>query len=114
MANVSGTGQRVCHVGIRKIAQEAAGELYESMMGNNEYYEAWKKQNPGLNAKQLESRFIAKNWVRCIDFARATLVEMLSRPDISEDMKEGIMEILEGDYELRNKFALPVGNANFH
>jgi len=89
-----------------KVAQAAAGELYENVMSNNAYYEAWKKQNPGLNAKQLESRFIAKNWQKCIEIARATLVEMLKRPDIGEDMKDGIMEILEGDYELRNKIGM--------
>ena|SRR5215471_1481642 len=104
--NASRTGQRVCHVGVMKVAQAAAGELYENVMSNNAYYEAWKKQNPGLSSKQLESRFIAKNWVKCIEIARATLVEMLRRPDISEDVKDGIMEILEGDYELRNKMSM--------
>jgi hypothetical protein len=86
-----------------EVAREAAGQLYESMMGNDGFYKLWKKQNPGANAKQLEERFINKNWGKCLDFARATLTEMLKRPDVSEEMKDEIMVILEQDYTLRHR-----------
>ncbi len=84
-----------CHKEIRSVAQAAAGELYDSLMSaSNELFLEWQRQNPGLSPKALESRFIAKNWPKCIDFARGTLAHMLTRPDISEDSKEHILEIL--------------------
>ena len=99
----SKTGQQVCHVQVRDVAMAAAGQLYESVMSNNEYFKVWKKQNPGLDPKALEKRFIDQNWHRCIDFARSTLTMMLTRPDISEQMKEQIMDVLEKDFSLRHK-----------
>lgn len=86
--------QTACHKAIRDVAQAAAGELYESFMRENEVYAEWKRQNPGLTAKQLETRFIAKNWGKCIEFARATLAHMLTRPDIAESVKDNILEVL--------------------
>lgn len=97
------TGQRVVHAKIAEVARAAAGELYESMMGDNIFYDEWKKQNPGCNAKELEERFIRKNWGSCIDFARTTLTIMLTKDDIAEEMKEEIMRILEQDQVLRNR-----------
>jgi len=97
------TGQRVCHAKVMEIAKAAAGELYESMMGNDSFYKLWKKQNPGASDKQLVQRFIDKNWGSCLEFARATLTEMLRRPDVAEEMKDEIMVILEQDYTLRHR-----------
>ena len=104
-ANTSETGQRVCHAKVMEVAKAAAGQLYESLMGNNEVFGAWKKQNPGKNAKQLEKAFIDKNWGQCLDFARATLTAMLTRPDVEEAMKDEIMVILEQDWTLRHQRA---------
>lgn len=89
-----------CHKLVAKVAQEAAGELYEKLMGDDEIYAEWKRQNPNLTPKQLESRFIAKNWGRCIDFARATLATMLRSPTVDEKLKEDIMEALVLDATL--------------
>jgi hypothetical protein len=73
------------------------------MMSSNVFYDEWRKQNPGCNAKELEKRFIRKNWGTCIEFARTTLTLMLTRDDVDEEMKEEIMAILEQDQLLRNK-----------
>jgi|SRR5215467_220667 len=100
---VSGTGQRVCHAKVMEVAKAAAGELYESMMSNDAMFNAWKKQNPGKNAKQLEKAFIDKNWGSCLEFARATLTIMLTRPDVADSMKDEIMVILEQDQAVRNR-----------
>lgn len=97
------TGQRVCHAKIAEVARAAAGELYESMMSNNVFFDEWRKQNPGCSPKELEDRFIRKNWGQCIDFARSTLTLMLTRDDIEEAMKEEIMVILEQDQLIRDK-----------
>ena len=86
-----------CHVAVRKVAMKAAGELYESLMGDNGFYETWKKQNPGASSKELERRFVLKNWGKCLDFARKTMVLMLRDPGIPEDLKEEILEILTMD-----------------
>ena len=105
MTTTQVTGQKVCHVRIREVAREAAAELYESMMSQNVYYEAWKKQNADVvgNEKELVRRFVERNWVKCIDFARATLTHMLTRPDVAESMKDEIMDVLAKDQVLRNK-----------
>jgi hypothetical protein len=89
-----------CHKVVAKVAREAAGELYERLMGEQQFYDPWREQNPGLSPKQLESRFIEKNWGKCIDFARATLACMLGRPDVPEALKEDIMEALVLDASL--------------
>jgi ABC-type uncharacterized transport system YnjBCD substrate-binding protein len=109
MKNVNGasgvttTGQKVCHVKIADVAKAAAGELYENMMSNNVVYNEWRKQNPGCNEKELEARFIKKNWGSCIDFARTTLTLMLTRDDVADTTKDEIMVILEQDQVLRDK-----------
>ncbi len=82
-----------CHKMVAKVAQEAAGELYERLMGDDQFYSEWKRQNPEASAKTLERRFIAKNWGKCIPFARATLALML-RSGIDEGLKSEIVEAL--------------------
>lgn len=98
------TGQVACHVQVRDIAMAACGQWYEALMGaDNDIYKQWKTQNEGCNAKELEKRFINRFWPRLIEFARATMAIMLMRPDISEVMKEQIMDSLEKDQYLRRK-----------
>jgi hypothetical protein len=89
-----------CHKLVAKVAQEAAGELYERLMGENLFFEEWKRQNPGLSPKALESRFISKNWGRCIGIARATLALLLRSP-LDSKAKEDIMEALVLDSTLK-------------
>jgi hypothetical protein len=95
-------GRKVCHVKVAEVAKAAAGRLYEALMGDNEYYEIWKKQNPGASPKELEKRFINRNWQNCIEFARATMTLMLTRDDVDESLKEEIMIILEQDQSIKN------------
>jgi len=106
-ANVSKTGQRMCHRQVRDVAMAAAGQLYESLMGDDEFYREWRRQNPRLDAKGLERAFINQNWAKCIEFARSTLTLMLTRDDISEDVKAEIMVVLEQDQSIRNKHVRP-------
>ena len=89
-----------CHVRVREVAQQAAGQLYERLMGDNYYYDLWKQQNPGLSPQELEKRFVEKNWGRCLDFARATLAAMLRSPNVNERLKDEIMDVLEKDWML--------------
>ena len=91
---------RTCHKLIRKVAQDAAGQLYEQLMKDNLIFGEWKRQHPGLSPLALERRFIAKSWGECIPFARGTLAVMLGRPDISEEMKIEIYEALQLDNSL--------------
>jgi hypothetical protein len=97
------TGQKVCHIKIAEVAKSAASHLYDTMMEENCFYEMWKKQNPDATPKQLEQRFVQKNWTKCIDFARTTLTLMLTKDDVSEGVKDEIMEILEQDQSIRGK-----------
>jgi hypothetical protein len=84
---------------LRDVAQAAAGELYEVLMGDNLVRAEWQKQNPGLTEKQLTSRFVAKNWGKCLEFARATLALTLRQP-IDTKTKDAIMEALRLDNQL--------------
>jgi|SRR6516162_7288347 hypothetical protein len=96
---------RVCHVRVRDVARAAAAQLYEAVMQNNEACKVWREQNPGATAKQLEDRFVEKNWPKCIDFARQTLTLLLTRDDVAESTKDEIMDVLEKDQSLRGKVA---------
>lgn len=88
-----------CHRLVAETAKSAANELYDTLMSENRYYEAWKKKNPGASAAALRSRFVTRNWGKCIPVARATLAHMLSKP-IDEVQKELIMEALVLDNTL--------------
>ena len=89
-----------CHRMIKEVAQAAAGELYETLMTDNRMFEMWREQNPGLTGKQLEVRFVARNWSSCLEFARATLVGLL-KSELDPAHAEAIMEALVLDSSLR-------------
>jgi hypothetical protein len=89
-----------CHVQIREVAKAAAGELYERLMGDDRYYAAWRKQNPECGAKELERRFIERNWPQLIDYARESLVALLRQPNVPDHLKAQIMDVLEKDNSL--------------
>src|SRR5271167_3416969 len=95
------------HKLVASVAQEAANELYDTTMSDNLLFDLWKKQNPGANAKLLRKRFVAKNWGKCIPFARATLETMLTKP-IDDATKEVIMEALVLDNTLLAGRASPM------
>jgi len=88
-----------------------AGELYERLMGDDRFYRAWKRENPGLNSKQLEELFIEKNWKNCIGSARRALVAMLIDPSISEHVKEEVVDVLLKDKSLIRGRGTHVGRA---
>jgi hypothetical protein len=93
-----------CHRQIREVAIEAATELYETLMDNNELRAAWKQQNPGCGEKALLDKFVAKHWSRCIPFARATLATMLHPSRIAAldpATADNIIEVLRLDATLR-------------
>ena len=89
------------HLKIANVAKEMAGQLYETMMGDNEWYSAWKARWPNLNGKGLERKFINSNWPRLVGQARATLAGMLANPAYSEGMKEDIFAALCQDSSLK-------------
>lgn len=100
---VQKTGQTMCHIQVREVAKGIAGELYEKLMGEDIYYQEWRRQNPEASSKELERRFIERNWGKCLDAARATLVGVLKDPSVSESVKETILDVLEKDQSLRGK-----------
>jgi hypothetical protein len=88
------------HKLVAETAMAMAHELYDTLMSDNLWYEAWTAQNPGLGPKALEARFCAKNQQRLLPGARATLAGLLREP-IDPGQKEVIMEALLLDATLR-------------
>lgn len=91
-----------CHRAIAVIAKELAGATYDMVMGaDNLVYAQWKKLNPEIagNPKKLKAKFVAKNWGKHIDAARATLALQLRNP-IDPKVGEEIVEILALDSTL--------------
>lgn len=88
------------HKLIASTAANCAAELYETLMSNNQLYDAWKKSHPGAGEKGLRLAFVAKYTSGCLGIARATLARLLESPTISDEHKETIMEALELDASL--------------
>lgn len=89
-----------CHKALRSVAQALAGELYENLMSNTKIYDHWKSQNPECTPKQLETRFVARNWGKCLEAARAVMTAQLLDPNVPELQKDEIIEILRLDSTL--------------
>lgn len=87
----------LAHKLVAKTAQEAAGQLYELVMSDNEVRAEWLRRNPGLGPRQLEARFIAKYCEACLPMARATLATMLRNPSLDPALGEAIVEALALD-----------------
>lgn len=103
---VQRTGQVVCHVKVREVAKAAAAQQYEAFMGaSNSIYTEWKRQNPDCTPKQLEKKYVDRNWGKFLEFARTTLGLMLRDPELSDKMKEEIVDILQKDQMLRYRTA---------
>jgi hypothetical protein len=92
-------GTKMAHNMVAETAKGIAGNLYETLMGNDEYWAAWQRQNPDCSRKELERRFIEKNWFKCVGAARATLVGLLHGP-LREDLKDEIIDALSKDASL--------------
>jgi hypothetical protein len=69
-------------------------------MGDDRFYEAWKRENPDLNSKQLERLFIERNWHNCIGSARRALVAMLTDSSVGQHLKEEVFDVLVKDRSL--------------
>lgn len=86
--------QRHVHKYVAKVAQEAANEHYEVLMGaSNELFAEWKRQNPGANDAELRKRFVVKHWGKYVEFARATLARILAT-STDDHLRETIYEAL--------------------
>ncbi len=94
------SGDPVAHQMVARIAREAACELYEILMEDNQIRAEWKRQNPGADEAALLRRFVARNWGTCIPLARATLARMLSGP-LPDHLKVQIHDALIKDRSLR-------------
>lgn len=95
-----GSSSAHVHKLVASVAVNCAAELYETMMGDDAYYAAWKRRFPGASPKALARKFVEANWGRCIPVARATLARLLADPTIAESHKATIMEALELDASL--------------
>src|SRR5215469_6538263 len=87
-------GQAHCHKLVAKVAREIAGNLYETLMASDQLWTEWQRQNPEASRKELERRFIGRNWGRCIEAARTCLALSLRSPNLDEHAKEEISEAL--------------------
>lgn len=88
------------HKLVHETAIAMAHALYDTMMQDNQWYEAWKKANPGKSSKELEVKFCNKNVKRLLPQARATLAQMLTT-STDEVLKESIYEALLLDNTLK-------------
>ena len=99
-SRLTGSSEKVAHVMVAKVAREAANELFETLMGQNEIRDHWRNGHPGKSEKELRRLFVVKYWGDCIPFARATLARMLDGP-LDEGLKEQIADALIKDRALR-------------
>jgi hypothetical protein len=84
-------------------AVQMAHELYDSMMMQNQWWEEWKRLNPGASRHTLEQRFVNKNLPLLVPQARAALAKCLQPgqvPGLTERQKEEIAEALILDNQL--------------
>jgi hypothetical protein len=89
-----------CHFKVRDAAKLIAGMVYDRLMANDLCYATWKQQNPGVTAKELERRFIERNWGMCLGSARQYLAAQLSNPNVPEAQKIEILDVLAKDNTL--------------
>ena len=93
--------QRHCHKLVAETAKAMARDLYEIMMFDNQYRQdalaLWPW--PMTEAQRVDA-FVAKNWSRLIETARAKLAEMLGSPGVSPDIKSTVYDALQLDRTL--------------
>lgn len=78
---------------VRDTAIAMGHELYDHMMHDNVWYDIWKKNNPGKNAKALEKLFVDRNLSLLLPQARAILAGMLQHtadPKLEEQIYEAL------------------------
>ncbi len=97
----------LCHKSVREIAKNMAGDAYEEMARNDDFY----KQHPNQNL------FIAKNWKHFLGFARQSLLAILGG-DYPDAMKADALDVYIKDRVLQDvregvpaKINTPIGSA---
>lgn len=89
-----------CHEMVAKVAKQMAGEIFETMMAKNKWYEAYKKSHPKIAPARLQNHFISTQWHRYVSSARTTLAAML-KTNTSPVLKEQIRQALILDNAVR-------------
>lgn len=92
-----------CHKLLRGTAIELAAAVYDELALRNDWYDAHKKRYQDIADKPnaLMLAWIDEHWPDFIEEARMVLVEMLSRNDVSELVKEEAHEALTKDQRFR-------------
>jgi hypothetical protein len=49
-----------CHIQIREVAKAAAGQLYQRLVDDNQYYEAWRQESPDAGPQELEAGLLRR------------------------------------------------------
>lgn len=88
------------HKLVAETAEAMAHEVYDALMERNDWYRDWKRQNVGVGAKVLETRWVRQHKADFIEAARAQLAGMLAHP-IDPKEKEAILEALLLDNTLK-------------
>lgn len=89
------------HKLVAQTAREMCYELYDTLMGENVWYDEWKRQNSDTSDRRiLELRFVRKNWARLLPVARAMLAQMLTGTT-DEALKATIYDALLLDNTLK-------------
>lgn len=90
---------KYCHWMMKKVAQELAGEWYETQARDNEIFKICPDQK----------LFIHKCWGHFLPLARVCLVKSLNSMTLPESAKEDIMEALILDKSLPEDTAVHRG-----
>lgn len=91
------------HKLIAETAVQMAHELYDTMMQDNQWWEQWKRQNPGASRKVMERRFVNRNIALLVPQARAALAKCLQpgqASGLSQAQRDEVAEALILDNEL--------------
>lgn len=81
------------HYLILETAEAMGHELYDTMMRDDWWYDYWKKQNPGLEGKELEERFVKRNLSKLLPQARAAVTRYMVECQ-DESLKQTMYEAL--------------------
>lgn len=85
------------HKLVKETAVSMAHELYDVMMMDNAWWQAWQRQNPGVSRHGLEQRFVDKNLPLLVPQARVALAKCLQPgqvPGMDERQRDEIAAAL--------------------
>ena len=81
------------HEAVYAQATEICLSMYEALMSENVYWEAWREAHPGFSRRHLELAFMKKFTFRCVPHARALMASRLAGP-LDEAAKDALYEAL--------------------